>query len=101
MSHSSSRAIAERQQTIAVDLLRRTLGVIWHAFRPPVFVFLAILEPVVRFTLSALALLGILTALFFKLYGVPQFPFVLMLGISVGFGLALVAYYALLRMFGR
>ena len=38
-----------------------------------------ILEPVVRFILGALALLGVLTALFFKFYGLPHFPFALML----------------------
>jgi len=66
-----------------------------------VYVFLVILEPVVSFVLGALALLGVLTALFFKLYGVPHFPFALMLGVSVGVGLMLTGYYALLRVLGR
>ncbi len=79
----------------AGDLLRGTFQLHWYAFRLPVFVFLAILEPVVRFILAALALLGVLTALFFKFYGVPHFPFALMLGMSVGFGLMQVGYYAL------
>jgi hypothetical protein len=39
--------------------------------------------------------------LFLKLYGVPHFPFALMLGVSVGFGLMLAGYYALLRVLGR
>jgi hypothetical protein len=69
--------------------------------RLPLLVFLTILEPVVRFVLGALALLGVLTALFFKLYGVPHFPFALMLGVSAGFGLMLSGYYALLRVLGR
>ena len=85
----------------AGDLLRGTLPLLWYAFRLPVFLFLAILEPVIRFILGALALLGVLTALFFKFYGVPHFPFVLMLGVSLGLGLMLVGYYALLRLFGR
>ncbi len=85
----------------AGDLLRGTLRFLWHALRLPVFMFLAILEPIVRFVLGALALLGVLTALFFKIYGVPHFPFALMLGMSVGFGLMLVGYHALLRLFGR
>ena len=72
-----------------------------HVLRLPVFMFLAILEPVVSFVVGALALLGVLTALFFKFYGVPHFPFALMLGVSVGFGLMQVGYYALLRLFGR
>ena len=81
--------------------LPRTLRLLWHVLRLPVFMFLAILEPVVSFVLGALALLGALTALFFKFYGVPHFPFALMLGVSVGFGLMQVGYYALLRVFGR
>jgi hypothetical protein len=63
--------------------------------------FLAILEPIVGFILGALALLGVLTALFFKFYGAPHFPFALMVAVSVGLGLMLVGYYALLRLFGR
>ncbi len=78
-----------------------TLRLLWHVLRLPVFMFLAILEPVVSFVLGALALLGVLTAFFFKFYGVPHFPFALMLGVSVGFGLMQVGYYALLRVFGR
>jgi hypothetical protein len=58
-------------------------------------------RPVVRFVLGALALLGVLTALFFELYGVPHFPFALMLGVSVGLGLVLAGYHSLLRLFGR
>jgi hypothetical protein len=83
------------------DLLRGTLRLLWHAFRLPVFMFLAILEPVVRFILGSLALLGVLTALLLQFYGVPHFPFALMLGMSVGFGLMLAGYHALLRVFGR
>ncbi len=83
------------------DLLRGMLRFLWHAVRLPVYVFLVILEPVVSFILEALALLGVLTALFFKFYGVPDFPVALMLGMSVGFGLMLVGYYVLLRLFGR
>jgi len=101
MNQPSSRALVESRLTIAGDLLRGTLRLLWHAVRLPVYVFLVILEPVVSFILRALALLGVLTALLFNFYGVPHFPFSLMLGMSVGFGLILVGYYALLRLFGR
>jgi hypothetical protein len=84
----------------AGDLLRGTLRLLWYALRLPALTFLVILEPIVRFFLGALALLGVLTALFFKFYGVPDFPFALMLGVSVGLGLMLTGYYALLRVFG-
>ena len=79
----------------------RATWLLWHALRLPVFTFLATLEPLVRFILGSLALLGVLTALFFKSYGMPRFPLVLMLGVSVGLGLVLTGYYALLRVFGR
>jgi hypothetical protein len=101
MNDSSQRALGQSRLMGAGDLLRGTVRLIWHAVRLPVFVFLAILEPVVSFVLGSLALLGVLTALFSKLYGVPHFPFALTLGVSVGFGLMQVAYYALLRLFGR
>ena len=101
MNHSSPRALGESRLGIPGDLLRGTLRLLWHTVRLPVYVFLVILEPVVSFVLGALALLGVLTALFFKFYGVPHFPFALMLGVSVGLGLMQVGYYALLRVFGR
>jgi hypothetical protein len=101
MNQSSPRALAESWLITADDLLRGTLRLVWHTVRLPVYVFLVILEPVVRFVLGALALLGVLTALFFKLYGVPHFPFALMLGSSVGLRLILVGYYALLRLFAK
>jgi hypothetical protein len=87
MNDSSQRVLSESRLTTAGDLLRGTLDLLWRAVRLPVYVFLVILEPVVRFILGALALFGVLTALFLKLYGVPHFPFALMLGVSVGFGL--------------
>jgi hypothetical protein len=85
----------------ADDLLGGTLRLLWQTVRLPVYVFLVILEPVVRFVLGALALLGVLTALLLKFYGVLHFPSALMLGSSVGLGLILVGYYALLRLFAR
>jgi hypothetical protein len=100
MNESSPRALAESRPTIAGDLLRGALRLLWHAVRLPAYTFLVILEPVVRIILGVLALLGVLTALFFKFYGVPHFPFALMLGASVGLGLIQIGYYALLRLFG-
>jgi len=64
-----------------------------------VFTFLAILEPVVRIIFGSLALLGVLTAFFFKAIHAPHFPFWLMLAISVASGLTVTAYRAFLRLF--
>ena len=49
MNQSSSRALAESPRTTAGELLRGALRLLWHAVRLPVYTFLAILEPVVRF----------------------------------------------------
>jgi hypothetical protein len=101
MVRSSPRVLAESRLPADVGPIRVVARLLWHALRLPLLVFLVILEPVVRFVLGALALLGVLVALFFKAYGVPHFPFALMLGASVGLGLMLVGYYALLRFFAR
>ena len=85
----------------ARHLLGAALWLSWHAVRLPVFLFLATLEPVVRLVLSTLALLTLLTAFFFKWYGLPHFPFWLMIAVSLGLAFALVVYDALLRAFSR
>ena len=56
---------------------------------------LVILERLVTFVLGALALLGLLTTLFFYLVGPPEFPVWTMLALSLGFAIALVPYHAL------
>jgi hypothetical protein len=74
----------------------------WHAIRLPILATLAVLEPVVRTLLSGLALLGILMALFFEyLIRLPNFPFWLMIGLSIGCALLLTAYYSLMRLFAN
>jgi hypothetical protein len=52
--------------------------------------------PVVGLVLGSLALLGVLTALFWRFVGPPHFPFLLVLGVSLGFELALILYRKLL-----
>lgn len=84
----------------AGDVARFLLWLLRQCVRVPILLLLVILEPVVSFVLSALALMGVLTALFWKLVGPPHFPFILVLGISLGFELALVLYHALLRLLG-
>ncbi|HXS26368.1 MAG TPA: hypothetical protein VN730_01750, partial [Steroidobacteraceae bacterium] len=64
----------------AGGLLRFTLWLLWQAVRLPLFLLLAVLEPVVSFVLGALALLGILTALFWEAVHPAHFPFFLVLG---------------------
>jgi hypothetical protein len=59
---------------------------------------LVILEPLITFVFAALALLGLLTTLFFYLVGPPEFPKWTMLALSLGFAIALVPYHALIRL---
>jgi hypothetical protein len=56
---------------------------LWRAACLPVLMVLVILEPLVTFVLAALALLGLLTT---------------MLALSLGFAIALLPYYALIRL---
>jgi hypothetical protein len=97
MNSPSPRTFIDSERTNAGDLISLALWLLWQCIRLPLSLLLAILEPVVSFVLGSLALLGVLTALFWKLVGPPHFPFLLMLGISLGFALAVTCYHALLR----
>jgi hypothetical protein len=63
----------------------------------PVFTLLVIRRPVVALICGALALLGVLTTMFFRLVEAPHFPAGTMLTISIGFGHALFLCEALIR----
>ena len=84
------------------DLAMGSLRLVWRLIRLPILTFLVILQPVVGVIFGGLALLGVLMSFFFKLSGAaPHFPFLIMLAISVGFGLVLIGYEALIRYFSR
>jgi hypothetical protein len=97
MSALGSIPAMNSKTVITADLGRATLWALWQTIRLPLFLLLVVLEPVVALVLGALALLGVLTALFWKLFGPPDFPFFWMLGISLAFRLALIVYRRLLR----
>jgi hypothetical protein len=69
----------------------------WAVIRLPVLTLLVILEPLVRFALSALALLLVLTALFFEFASSRPIPFWGMLGTAVGCVGLLALYQGLIR----
>jgi hypothetical protein len=98
MSIPGSTLNKDSGPTLAADLGKCALWAGWQCIRLPLFLFLLVLEPVVSLVLGTLALLGVLTALFWKFFGPPSFPFFLMLGISLGFELALIVYHKLLRL---
>ena len=86
--------------TAGVDSLNSVHPIrwLWRVACLPVLTLLVILEPLVTFAFAALALLGLLTTLFFSLVGPPDFPRWTMLGLSLGFALALVPYHLLIRL---
>jgi hypothetical protein len=92
------RGLIDSDRTNAGDFFSLALWILWQCIRLPLFLLLAILEPMVSFTLCSLALLGVLMAFFWKLSGYAHFPFLFVLGTSLGFGVLLAAYQALLRL---
>jgi hypothetical protein len=79
------------------DYGRAILLYAWRIVRLPVLMLLVILEPFVVLACGALALLGMLATIFFKLIDAPHFPTWSMLSISISFALALVLYEAVIR----
>ena len=79
---------------------RGLLRLTWHTIRLPVLTLLVLMEPLICRTLSLLAILGVLTAFFWEFVAKPpHFPFWIVLGVSVGFGMLQIPYYLLIRLF--
>ena len=90
-----------KNRRTAIPVWLEILRIAGAMIRLPVLTLLEILEPVVAFVLSALALLGVLTTIFFKLVGSPSFPVWTMLLISLGFGVALAGYRYVIELLSR
>lgn len=70
----------------------------WHAIRLPFLALLSLVEPVARFVLTAVALLGVLVSFLFEFSGAaPRFPFWLVFGSSLGCGALVLALNAVKR----
>ena len=74
------------------------LRALWFAVRVPVFLFLKILQPLVTIVFSSLALLGLLTAFFYRAYGMPHFPFWGTIFLSLGCGAIVMCWQALVQL---
>ena len=84
---------------IALGVLAGLLWLTWQAIRVPVLALLMILEPIVSTVLVAAALLGTLTAIFWKLASTrADFPFFGVLALSVGCFLLLALYHGAIRL---
>lgn len=85
--------------SMALGVLAGVLWLIWQAIRLPLLALLKILEPIISTVLAAAALLGTLTAFFWKLASDrPHFPFIGVLALSVGCFLLLTLYHGAIRL---
>ena len=91
----------EHTREIAGGVAVLMVKLAWLAIRLPVLLVLVILEPIVTALCGTLALLGVLTTIFFLLVGPPHFPWITMLAVSLGFVIALVPYYGLIELLSR
>lgn len=78
------------------------LRLLWHAVRLPLLAVLTLLVPVVEFVCGGLLLLGLLVSIAFKISGAgAHYPFWHMVGLSLGFGLFVILYHALIALLSR
>ena len=91
----------ERDRGIGAEIAIGLVKFLWLVIRVPILLVLVILEPLVTALFGALALLGVLTTIFFLLVGPPHFPWITMLAVSLGFVLALVPLYGLIELLSR
>jgi hypothetical protein len=69
-----------------------------QGIRISLFTILRIVEPFARFVLTALALIGVLVAFLYKFsQAAPNFPFWLVLGMSIGCGMLVFVLNAIIR----
>jgi hypothetical protein len=101
MTTASYKSHPEAMVTRSRSVAGIILWCLWQAIRIPAYLFLSILAPVVRAVLSGVALLGLLTTLLWECVHPQHFPFALMLGMSLCFGLLLYVYEWLLRSLSR
>lgn len=85
--------------SIALGVFAGVLWLSWQGIRLPLLALLKILEPLVSTLLAAAALLGTLTALFWRFVADrPHFPFFGVLALSVGCFLLLSLYHGAIRL---
>jgi hypothetical protein len=84
------------------SIARKFARISWQGIRLPLLAGLMILEPVVRFVLAAVALLGILVSLFFEFSGAaPRFPFWVVFGLSLSCDALVIVLSAVMRRLAR
>jgi hypothetical protein len=93
---------AEPRPDIESGFARKIGRLGWNGIRIPILAILMILEPIARFVLTTVALLGILASFFFEFSGsAPRFPFWIVFGLSLGCGVLVMVLSAVMRRLAR
>jgi hypothetical protein len=78
---------------------RLTLRIGWDCLRLPLLGLLLVFEPLIRFCLTSLAVLSLVSAIFYHLARAPMLvPVFALLGITLLCGIALLTYRGALRL---
>jgi hypothetical protein len=102
MKTASDRVSTVEEGSVVADLLRAVLLFIWCVVRVPILIVLAFLEPFVRFLLTGIAILSLLTGLVFKGSSAPPpIPFWVMVCVSLGCVMLIPAYHFVLRLLSK
>lgn len=102
MALHRANASMDHESPALAETGRQLILLSWQVIRLPILATLVTLEPLVTLILNGVALLGILMSLFFEyVVQLPNYPFWLMMGISIGSVLCLMGYYFLIRLFSR
>lgn len=81
---------------------RSAARLLWNAARMPVLAILLLLEPAVRLICSLALVLGVFASVMFEISAAgSRFPFLWMLALSLGSGVALILYYGLIAFLSR
>lgn len=91
-------SLENRRHSAFERIVLALLWCLWQAIRLPLLGLLVILEPVVRFVLSAFALLMTLTAFFFEFASTRPFPFLGILAVALGAFCLLAVYEGLIQL---
>lgn len=85
--------------TVPNGIAGRSLRWLWNVVRTPILGLLMLCEPVVRVLCATIMVLGVFVSVLFEISAAgPRFPFLGMLGASLGFGVVLVLYYGLMSL---
>lgn len=102
MKTANDRFSTADEGNVVADLLCSAVLIIWGLVRMPILIVLAFLEPFVRFVLTGIAILSVLTALVFKGSSAPPpIPFWVMMCVSLGCVMLVPAYHFILRLLSR